>query len=300
MGSGALHFHVVEQTVSPATSEKLSFGRTLYISWERELHKNTSYRSDDIVWHEKEESDKWLSKNKKLYKNNKLSDIIAILSLSPLQTLSPEQLDLLIQNTSSMNPLWLSLACEELRVFGVFETLTKKIAGFPNTLQGLLGSIIQRLVLEDQVDKVKELLCLLYCCPEGVAERDLRGALSELEGGAQLPSMHWATLRRTLSCLLRVGRDHRGRDTLGFFHGSVAKAVEQCFLGSEGARQPYLCSLADYYESRCTDDFSVVLQVPRLLREAKLHARLVQFLRKDRRALSIPAHTRVQYLKVTV
>ncbi|KAM4707080.1 telomerase protein component 1-like [Discoglossus pictus] len=223
---------------------------------------------------------------------------LAVIYLSHYsKALSPEQLHLLLQNTCSLNPLWLSLACEELRVFGVFETLTQKIAGFPNTLQGLLGNIIQRLVQEDQAAKVKELLCLVHCCPEGVAERDLQGALSELEGGEQLPAIQWATLHRTVSSLLRVGRDHRGRDTLSFFHGSVAKAVEQCLLGSEGSRQPYLSSLANYYEHRCTDDVTVVFQLPRLLQEANLSGRLVQFLRKDSRAQTIQAHTRAQYLK---
>ncbi|MEE6511697.1 hypothetical protein FKM82_018376 [Ascaphus truei] len=213
------------------------------------------------------------------------------------KTLSAEQLHLLLQHASSLNPLWLSLACEELRVFGVFETLTQKIAGFPDTLQGLLGNIIQRLVQEDQGARVKELLCLLQCCPQGAGERDLQGALSEIAGCPQFPTMHWASLRRTLSVLLRVGRDHRGRDTLSFFHGSVTMAVEQCLLDGQDSRQQYLSSLADYYEYRCPDDVTVVSQLPRLLQEAKLSGRLVQFLREDPRARVIPVHERSQYLK---
>ncbi|KAM4808050.1 telomerase protein component 1-like [Rhinophrynus dorsalis] len=223
---------------------------------------------------------------------------LAVIYLSRYsKTLSPEQLHLLLHNTSSLNPLWLSLACEELRVFGVFETLTQKIIGFPNTLQGLLGNIIERLVQEDPADRVRKLLCLMHCCPGGMAERDLQGALSELEGVSEIPPLHWATLRRTLYCLLRVGQDLQARDTLNFFHGSITKAVEQCLLVPEGSQQPYLISLANYYEYRCPDNATVVIHLPQLLQEARLNERLVNFLRKDSRSLSIPAPMRAQYLK---
>ncbi|XP_063769466.1 telomerase protein component 1-like [Pseudophryne corroboree] len=223
---------------------------------------------------------------------------LAILYLSRYsKTLSSEQLHQLLQKSSSSNPLWLSLACEELRVFGVFEMLTKKIMGIPDTLQGLLGSIVQRLVEEDQSCRVKKLLCLVKCCQEGVAERDLQGAMSSLEGGVEIPTMYWAALRRTLRCLLRTSRDYRGRDTLSFFHSSVTKAVEQCLFNAENSPQLYLVSLADYYEYSCTDDATVVYQLPRLLQQATLNGRLVNFLRKDPRARAIQAHTRAQYLK---
>ncbi|KAM5191660.1 telomerase protein component 1-like [Mantella aurantiaca] len=213
------------------------------------------------------------------------------------KTLSSEQLHQLLGKSSSANPLWLSLACEELRVFGVFEMLTKKIIGFPDSLQGLLGNIIQRLVQEDQHNLVKKLLCLLHCCQVGVLERDLQGAMSSLDGGVELPAVHWASLRRTLSSLLRVGRDYRGRDTISFFHGSVVQAVEQCLLSSDNSRGQYLLGFADYYEHKCKDDSTVVYHLPRLLQEARLNGRLVEFLRKDPRARSIQAHTRAQYLK---
>ncbi|XP_075066984.1 telomerase protein component 1-like [Mixophyes fleayi] len=223
---------------------------------------------------------------------------LAVLYLSRYsKTLSSEQLHQLLHESSSSNPLWLSLACEELRVFGVFEMLTKKIVGLPDTLQGLLGSIIQRLVQEDQSCRVKKLLCLVKCCQEGVAERDLQGAMSSLEGGSEIPTVYWASLRRTLRCLLRTSRDYRGRDTLSFFHGSVAKAVEQCLLSPDNSHQVYLVSMADYYEYNCTDDATVVYQLPRLLQQATLNGRLVHFLRKDPRARTIQAHTRAQYLK---
>ena len=49
--------------------------------------------------------------------------------------LDEEQMDSLLGKNSSSNPLWLFIACEELRVFGQFRKLSDKI----NTLaDGLL------------------------------------------------------------------------------------------------------------------------------------------------------------------
>ncbi|KAM9330793.1 telomerase protein component 1-like [Gastrophryne carolinensis] len=213
------------------------------------------------------------------------------------KSLGLEQLHLLVKKHSSANPLWLSLACEELRIFGVFEMLTKKIMELPDSLQGLLESIIQRLVQEDQSSQVKQLLCLLHCCQDGVLQSDLQGALAFLNGGVTLPIMHWASICRTVSSLLQVGRDFRGRDTFSFFHSSVAQAVEKCLLSRDNSRELYLVSLADYYEHKCTDDSTVIYQLPHLLQKANLNSRLVHFLRKDLRGRSIPAHTQARYLK---
>ena len=48
--------------------------------------------------------------------------------------LDDEQLEKLISKGGSSNPLWLTLACEELRVFGKFETLYEKIDTLPDDL----------------------------------------------------------------------------------------------------------------------------------------------------------------------
>ncbi len=41
--------------------------------------------------------------------------------------LDPEQMESLLSKESSENPLWLSIACEELRVFGRFREILDKI-----------------------------------------------------------------------------------------------------------------------------------------------------------------------------
>ena len=48
--------------------------------------------------------------------------------------LDNEQLQKLVDKDGSSNPLWLTLACEELRVYGNFERLSEKIESLPDDL----------------------------------------------------------------------------------------------------------------------------------------------------------------------
>ena len=45
---------------------------------------------------------------------------------------------ILINKTDAGRPLWLTIACEELRVFGEFRKLTKVIKDLPQDIIGLL------------------------------------------------------------------------------------------------------------------------------------------------------------------
>ena len=68
---------------------------------------------------------------------------------------------LLMASPGASNPLWLSLACEELRVFGVFETITHQIKSLPATIKELLQLIINRLINEDENSNVQKVR--LFC-----------------------------------------------------------------------------------------------------------------------------------------
>ena len=70
--------------------------------------------------------------------------------------LDAEQMELLIKSQGASNPLWLSLSCEELRVFGVFETITRHIVNLPSTLKELLKFIMNRLTAEDEDDNIQK------------------------------------------------------------------------------------------------------------------------------------------------
>ena len=63
---------------------------------------------------------------------------------------------MLINSPGASNPLWLSLSCEELRVFGVFETITRHIKNLPCKLKELLEFIMNRLTAEDEDDNIQK------------------------------------------------------------------------------------------------------------------------------------------------
>lgn len=78
------------------------------------------------------------------------------------QKLDKEQLSTLVQHRGSSVPLWLGLACGELRVYGDFRTLTQKIENLPDDLDGLLKVILNRLLREDEtgcMEKVRSKQC---------------------------------------------------------------------------------------------------------------------------------------------
>ncbi|XP_039627705.1 telomerase protein component 1-like isoform X2 [Polypterus senegalus] len=212
--------------------------------------------------------------------------------------LSSRQLELLLSKRSSLSPLWMTLACEELRLFGVFERVTHLIQSFPDSLEGILGSILCRLVGEDDSGLLKDFVCILHCSRDGgVLAIDVQGVLGLKRGGQAISSMEWAQLQRSVKELLRISYDWKGRDIVTFFHSSVAQAVGSCFFGRQEDKINYMCLLADYYENNCPDAATVTSELVWLLNEAGLHSRLVSFLRNDQRALSISCHTRFSYIR---
>ena len=51
-------------------------------------------------------------------------------------------MSILVNKADAGRPLWLTIACEELRVFGEFRQLTKTIKELPEDLIGLLEMVI--------------------------------------------------------------------------------------------------------------------------------------------------------------
>ena len=60
------------------------------------------------------------------------------------------------RKTHYCHALWLSMACEELRVFGYFDQLTGYIKDLPSLLNDLLEKILTRLVKEDETNILKK------------------------------------------------------------------------------------------------------------------------------------------------
>nr|KAG5694860.1 hypothetical protein BaRGS_028788 [Batillaria attramentaria] len=70
--------------------------------------------------------------------------------------LAADQLQQLVETTKVDNPLWISLMCEELRIFGDFRTMDRKLAELPDTMDAFLNTVIKRLLAEDETGFVKK------------------------------------------------------------------------------------------------------------------------------------------------
>ena len=67
-----------------------------------------------------------------------------------------------LQNKEGARTLsWLRSACEELRVYGIFETLTARIRALPDDINALAVQVLTRVVEEDDSGKLEDALLLL-------------------------------------------------------------------------------------------------------------------------------------------
>ncbi|XP_022100079.1 telomerase protein component 1-like [Acanthaster planci] len=179
-----------------------------------------------------------------------VSDILGRYS----KRLDEEQMGSLIAKESSQNPLWLSIACEELRIFGLFNKINDKINSLSDGLLELLEQVFDRFEEENGGNLLVATLCLLETSSMGLLETELLQILGdeddlmpsekdsegEKDGGSRekkakeigpLPADKWASVYRALKPFLRPFGDSReGR--LDFYHRALSKAVRRKYFPS--------------------------------------------------------------------
>jgi WD40 repeat protein len=161
------------------------------------------------------------------------------------KSLDDDQVRLLLSNPATTNPLFLLVALEELRGFGSFEQLTRRIEQLPSagdTVTTLFLQVIERLENEFDPRVVHDLLSLLASARRGLSQREL---LDLLEGSGidifQSTSDLFPVLRQ-----LRPYLQYRGQ-LLDFFHRNLYTAVREKYLASEEAKTTAHGRLADYF-----------------------------------------------------
>jgi len=82
-------------------------------------------------------------------------------------------MQLLLRKTDAKKPLYLFVACEELRVFGVYEKLQQRLETMADTVPALFGEVLQRLEEDHGRDLVQEALSLLETARGGLLEQEL-------------------------------------------------------------------------------------------------------------------------------
>ena len=61
------------------------------------------------------------------------------------QTLEPEQKSLILNNKGGEHPLYLSYLCENLRQFGDYSLVTKRLKTYPQTTDELLDVLLNEI-----------------------------------------------------------------------------------------------------------------------------------------------------------
>lgn len=197
--------------------------------------------------------------------------------------LTPNQMENLMNKRDSSKPLYLLIACEELRFCGLYgmdgSEIDKKIGGMPSTIPKLFADVLDRVERDmeawakdftttnttnnnfislDEIDGntdptlylgstlVKYALSYIECSRHGMKEAELLELLAP-PGKDILPQAIWARLFRSLELYLRPqGED--GEGTLGFFHGQLAVAVKNRYLRGSKMRIHICGNLSSYYK----------------------------------------------------
>lgn len=162
------------------------------------------------------------------------------------KTLAPAQVQLLLDNPATRNPLFLLVALEELRGFGSYELLNARIATLPSgedAVEGLFAQVLERLELEFDAGAARTLLSFLASARRGLSERELRELLSP--NGSEISNLKSNELFPILR-QLRPYLMHRG-ELLNFFHDGLRLATQHRYLDTTGARHAAHARLAEYF-----------------------------------------------------
>ena len=147
------------------------------------------------------------------------------------------QMKLLLSKKDAVSPLYLHLACEELRVFGVFEEVSSKLHQMSPTISGLLQEILHRLEMEHGQELVCTALSFLAIAQNGLTEAELSSLLGiyttaevvQQSGLQKVPPMTVAKLFRSLQGYLQP-TSHDSSDLLIFSHQDIETAVRKNYL----------------------------------------------------------------------
>ncbi|KAF2069233.1 hypothetical protein CYY_009450 [Polysphondylium violaceum] len=162
--------------------------------------------------------------------------------------LEPKLLDKLISKTHAKFPLFIKLACEELRVFGTFDKLAMFINKIPDTINQLIINIISRLEEDFGKELIKKTLCFIGLSRFGLHESELLNLLKE-KNKPTLPFNVWAPLFNSISPLLRDNNR-----IITFFHSQIGKVIIGRYLPNERAQITVQNQFVDFYLSQADPD----------------------------------------------
>jgi len=168
------------------------------------------------------------------------------------KTMDNRQINLLSGHPAANLPLFLTIALEELRKFGSYERLAKRIESFPTQMgeEGLVllyNQMIERLEREFGMAVISKPLRLLATAETGLTEQELNKLCYDIDPG-QLASL-WRELRIHLSSQMGV---------LGFYHTALRKAIQQHYLSTQKDQIAVHQQLALFFQNHPDDHRALI------------------------------------------
>jgi hypothetical protein len=153
--------------------------------------------------------------------------------------LMPAQLQRLLDprvRPDAVRPLYITVAVEELSLFGRFEALDARIDAMPASVQELFEQVLTRVELDHGRPATELLLCSLAASRAGLLEAEILDLFERAQPG--FARLEWIRLYRSLqSYLRRMDEGSRG-GTIGFFHEQLRRAALDRYFGMDGPTVP--------------------------------------------------------------
>jgi nephrocystin-3 len=251
--------------------------------------------------------------------------------------LDPTQLTLLCERSrdTNHNLHWLYMACEEVRMFGAFETVTTYISNLPTNLVDLFQVYLARIIQAGAMyqsglvdDALRDSLLLLLCSASGLLETEFRELLpicsrsrsrspqarkADDEGPSDqplplLPFSEWSSVFLFLKPLLQLTcpdesfyRD-RYRPRYTFRSTQVREAVTRYFttstteLRAEDILLPYRRDLVSYFQYPSRDAIRQAEELPVQYMQLHDSSSLYHFLRTGNPSSVLPFNKVAQFI----
>ena len=156
--------------------------------------------------------------------------------------LTDQQIEMIINKSNIVNPLYLTIISEELRIFGQFELINQKILSFPANVTLLIEQVLIRLENEFNPSLISKILGLIECSRFGLLEHEIIEIL-------QLPRYQWTDILLSLKFFLRPLNNQKNNERiLDYFHRQIAKAIHlRYFTNNQNYLEEIHSLLADYF-----------------------------------------------------
>lgn len=190
-----------------------------------------------------------------------------------------DQMRLLLKKTDAVSPLYLILACEELRMFGVFEQLSERIKALSSQLPRLMEEILHRLETDHGKVLVSTALGCIASARGGLRESELLVLLRRRDHAEEaLPRAIWTRFLRAITPFLRpVARKGDVEAPLSFFYHQMQLAVTHKYLETDGGVRIHRL-LSEFFMSKGREYPRTVSELPYHLVRARMWSELESLL----------------------